>query len=126
MSVVGLLQVVMMTMMMTPVAPFYIFKTVTSTFDNTTTPNLINLDIRYVLKSARQFNDPLNQSLMGSSGTFNDFRVGDSIAKQNFQVSAHVERDWTNFVTLTTGTWNDSNCSSYSLNFGVIYENIFK
>ncbi len=88
------------------VAPFYIFRTVTSTFDNTTTPNLINLDIRYVLKSARQFNDPLNQSLMGSSGAINDFRVGDSIAKQNFQVSAHVERDWTNFVTLTTGTWN--------------------
>lgn len=89
------------------IAPFYIFRTVTSTFDNSSTPNQINMNIRYVLKTARQFNDPDNKSAMGTSGTFANFLVGDSVAKQNFQLSAHVERDWTNFVMLDPTRWNE-------------------
>ena len=85
---------------------FYVLKRVNSNFDNTVTPNLINLNITYVLKSTRQFESEANQTAMGS-GEIANINFGDSIARQNIQVSAHVERDWTNFINLGTGTWNE-------------------
>ena len=85
---------------------FYVFKRINSDFDNTVTPNLINLNITYVLKSARQFNDEANRTEMGS-GEITNIIFGDSIARQNIQISAHIERDWTNFINLGAGTWNE-------------------
>jgi len=86
-------------------AEYYLFRRVTSTFNNTDIPNQINLNITYILKSSRQFADPRNRAIMGS-GEINNILIGDSIARQRFQVSAHVERDWTNFVMLGAGNWN--------------------
>jgi len=85
---------------------FYIFRRVVSTFDATTTPNIINMDITYIVKDIVQVEHQDNISKMGT-GVITDLRFVGSHALQNIQLSAHVERDWTNFINLGGGTWNE-------------------
>ncbi len=85
---------------------FYVFRRVNSNFDTTVTPNLINLNITYILKTAQQFDSDANRTAMGS-GEITNIIFGNSVGQQNIQVSAHVERDWTNFIMLGTGNWNE-------------------
>ena len=79
----------------------YIFRNVNSTFDITKTPNLLNMDITYVVKSAKKIDR------MDISALIGDVSFGSSQSVQNISFSGHVERDWTNFITLGGGTWNE-------------------
>jgi len=79
----------------------YIFRNVNSTFDITTTPNLVNINITYVVKSAKRINS------MDISASIDDVSFGSSLTVQNIHFSGHVERDWNNFITLGGGTWNE-------------------
>ena len=84
-----------------------VLRRINSNFNGDSTPNQIVLNITYVLKSLEQFRDEDNVDAMGSGGEIAGIFFGDSLIRQEFQVSAHVERDWTNFVTLPGGNWNE-------------------
>ena len=86
---------------------FYIFRSVNTNFDTATTPNLLSMDITYVIKTTKQAEHPDNLNKMGTSGAIQNLRFIGSEAVQNIQLTGHVERDWTNFIALTGGTWNE-------------------
>ena len=85
---------------------FFILRRVVINFDAASTPNQINLDVSYSLKSLKQLKDPDNGFELGGGGESETLKIGKAIGVQNYQISAHVEQDWTNFVTLAGGNWN--------------------
>lgn len=85
---------------------FFIIRRVVNNFDGASTPNQINLNVTYALKSLKQLKDTGNGLELGDGGESGPLKITHSISLQNYQISAHVEQDWTNFVTLAGGTWN--------------------
>ena len=78
---------------------FYLVRRVTTAFDNTATPNEINLNVTYAIKNQKQYDEA------GFETSEPDFTLNKSLAVQKYRLSAHVDTGWNNFVTIV-GNWN--------------------
>ena len=86
---------------------FFIIRRVANEFDNTVTPNQVNSEVTYAIKSVKQLKDADNGFELDEGGESGALAIKKSLAVQRYEISGHVERDWTNFVTLGGGTWNE-------------------
>ena len=85
---------------------FFIIRRITNNFDDNSTPNQVNSEVTYAIKSIKQLKDADNGFELDEGGESNALAIKKSLAVQKYEISAHVERDWTNFITLGGGTWN--------------------
>ncbi|MGI9535049.1 MAG: type IV pilus modification PilV family protein [Thermodesulfobacteriota bacterium] len=78
---------------------FILLRKVDNVVDTTVIPTQIQLTVSYAIKNKKQINDT------GLEDSDNEFSTRNSLAVQNYEVSAHVDTGWTSFISIP-GSWN--------------------